>query len=215
MLSEWGEAQGWPLKPIKQLGARAWLLGAEKHKPEGILSFNTQVVIATYLPPKHQHQERQVLAGPRQPTKPRATETNFGTTPTHQQDPWMTWIRNKGGAQTHTPAAQTRFKAADERMAKLERTMQDMGQQQQDFQKNVKGQMEEAAEKAKAFKAEVHESFHSLAADVRTQVAKQIKSSEQTLETSLKEIKHMLMQTGPRGQKRSEEELGRSTDMET
>ena len=224
MLSDWGTAQGWAIKPIKQLGARAWLLGTESHKPEGILSFNAQVVIATFLPPRHQQQERQILAGPRQ-NQVRSTETPARQTAAPTSDPWMdAWLKKTGSAsipagQPAQPRAvegpvEQRFKASDERIAKLEKSLQDITKQQQEFQNNVTGQLDDAAEKANKFRQDMHQGFQSLTADLRTQVANQIKSSERTLETSLQEIKNMLSQTVPRGQKRSEELINSPSRME-
>lgn len=127
MLEKWGEAQKWGLRPIKQLGGRAWLIGTEQQKPQGILAFNTQALIATLLPPKNAKPERQILAGARRPLgmpdKQKDTQPN---------DPWLSNNPQRAGAQTPAQPRQidgpveTKFKETDEKVAKLESAMKEL-----------------------------------------------------------------------------------------
>eukprot|EP00438_Fugacium_kawagutii_P021652 Skav223780 [mRNA] locus=scaffold575:7395:11870:+ [translate_table: standard] len=132
MLRSWSTLLSWPLRPIKALGARAWLVGSSVPPPDGLHLFNTNPVIIRMIPPKGSTDSHPILAGPR-PLKGSTTK------PSPQEDPWGPyfdpWNRSSAGTGTGsqaTPASQARslqgpveakFAAHDERMTKMEQSL--------------------------------------------------------------------------------------------
>ena len=68
-LHQWSKLQSWPIKVLKALGPREWLIGAAAQPPAGWLTFNGETVLTV---PVHQKAREQsiIQAGRRPVTKP-------------------------------------------------------------------------------------------------------------------------------------------------
>lgn len=52
MLVQWAQTYKWQIKPIRQIGARAWLVASNEPIPSGILLYNSAPVLDQPIPPK-------------------------------------------------------------------------------------------------------------------------------------------------------------------
>ena len=105
-LVKWADSYSWKLRPFKALGPRAWLVGAETHAPDGILTFNGSPVLVRLVPPKNSTAYSPIVAGPR-PTNASSQTANIGAVDGLQlNDPWARWHpSNPGGS--NAPAGQS------------------------------------------------------------------------------------------------------------
>ena len=85
MLEAWSTHIGWTFRPIRQLGARAWLIGTGT-APTQHLTFNGLHVLARALPPKTTQVSYPIVAGPR----PTQSATSSALPPLNG-DPWSNW----------------------------------------------------------------------------------------------------------------------------
>eukprot|EP00438_Fugacium_kawagutii_P028107 Skav224952 [mRNA] locus=scaffold1186:117104:121789:+ [translate_table: standard] len=107
-LKEWSALIRWPLRPIRALGATAWLVCTGELPPVEVLSWNGNPVLATKLPPKQVDRHQAIVAGPRASAVKQVPGdvSNSGTAPPGAKDPWAVWQANHG--QQSAPAGPPR-----------------------------------------------------------------------------------------------------------
>ena len=88
----WSKAVSWPVRPLRPLGPRQWIVGASSDPPEGILSFNDQPVLVQHAAPKASRAPV-VCAGrvPPGPTPAAAQQDD----PWAQSDPWSKYLQKR------------------------------------------------------------------------------------------------------------------------
>lgn len=140
MLTAWAEHISWPLKPLRAVGPRAWLIGTEQDPPSTQLHFNSSPILARELNSKPQAFNNPIVAGPR-PSKPShaaANQDNYQLI----GDPWANWTGPRPTAPAAPIAASTtigpteqQFAQQADRLNKLETAMQEMqtGQKKQEI----------------------------------------------------------------------------------
>ena len=139
-LHQWSRLQSWPIKVLKALGPREWLIGAAAQPPAGWLTFNGETVLTV---PVHQKaREQKVIQAGRRPVLkgPAAGQDEAASTapadPWAHSDPWSEYFRQQAkptqpAKATSSVAAQPRpvppetpiaskFQAQDARLQKLE-----------------------------------------------------------------------------------------------
>ena len=101
ILKTWGESQGWEIKPIKPLGAKQWIVSADK-LPPSVLSFNGNPILCQQLPQRSDHSSSAIVAGPRSKaqtaSKPNSSQPYVQQDCMHSEanpDPWMRWNLNQ------------------------------------------------------------------------------------------------------------------------
>ena len=152
---EWATLQAWPLKVLKALGPREWLVGASSPPPDGWMTFNNETILTIEVPQKHR-QQQVVQAGNRPsavPVAPIADQSKAqpsGSDPWLHTDPWMEYAKHQSrasaskGSAVPAPARQlpseapiaNKFQAQDDRLQKLEAAVQSLqaGQEEQSRQ---------------------------------------------------------------------------------
>ena len=140
MLTAWAEHISWPLKPLRAVGPRAWLIGTGQDPPSTQLHFNSSPILARELNSKPQAFNNPIVAGPR-PSKPShaaANQDNYQLI----GDPWANWTGPRPTAPAAPIAASTtigpteqQFAQQADRLNKLETAMQEMqtGQKKQEI----------------------------------------------------------------------------------
>ena len=227
-LEQWGAAQQWPLRALKQLGARAWLAGSAAEKPDRRMAYNAQPVVITPLP-QRQQQERTLIAGPRMPHKP--TPPTGGPAGTH--DAWGAYIQKHGAtgitpggnAQAQQPSAQAiqappsegatnkRFQEQETRIQQLEQSMNALRTDTTAIREHMNQQLQETDQKMEKLQGDLQDGFRQLTANIQTQMQQQAKASEAKLDNTLADLKRLLG-SKPKG-KRQEHETEGPKDMET
>lgn len=184
-LKEWLRLLGWKAKPIKGVGPKSWLVGAEEKQEQVFLSWNGQSILAKLVENEKKNHVSPVLAGniPKQKDQGR----NVFLTGNPHDDPWanyqpqqpyphnMTLGSNASKPQS-VPSRQVeapiekRFQSQDMKIDELAVQIAKL----QSMHDTTKQDME-------GFKAEVHHEFKA----VRIEAQKQFESMNQSFEASL------------------------------
>ena len=155
---QWASGLSWPVRVLKALGPRQWLLGSPCEPPAGWLAFKGETVLTV---PVHQKgREQQVVQAGHQNLHFRQALPKDSPTvpvdPLQKNDPWKAYnnraqpvLSKASGSVSATPTANrhlpedgplaVRFQAQDDRLQTLEATVRDLkdGQRAQEQQRKA------------------------------------------------------------------------------
>ena len=204
MISAWAKNEGWDIKPIKALGPRSWLIGAKEHPPEGFHTFNGSPIIIRVLPPRQNVQTSPILAGPRpnkhsstaQPIKKEIQDPFF--------DPWAGYQPSNAAAPVavrNLPGpTEAKFQEQDQKIAKLEEAIT-----------TLKSETKTGFEQVEAREVKNQQKMQTAIENIKTDIDKSVQSAinqqSQTLDTTLKELRALMMQKPKRGRENDDVEM--------
>ena len=130
MLVEWGSHNRWPLKPIRALGAKSWIVGAKGSPPQLTLHFNGSPVLVREAGLKAATMHP-IIAGPRPQRTHVAQPVDLLQS---HGDPWANWSGSSTlPAKPPVPSAsvaqgptETKFSQQEARIEKLETVLTQM-----------------------------------------------------------------------------------------
>eukprot|EP00438_Fugacium_kawagutii_P033239 Skav228423 [mRNA] locus=scaffold1325:267313:272607:+ [translate_table: standard] len=198
-------------KPLKPLGPKSWMIGRENKFDDQWLTWNTCVVLVTWLQEKAQPKNAPIVAGRMPKHEPVAAGDKSETL--LSEDPWQTYIaNNQGKTNVARPAAasvstaatarivegpiEERFKAHDQRFEQLQKSMEAMSSrmdsqdmQQKKFEGDVRTQITD-------IQTEVTKQISSLTASLEDSVTKAMRKQDKQLGDSMQELKALLTSEG-------------------
>ena len=196
-LEEWAKVVSWEIKPIKPLGARAWLLGTAVEPPSSFLLFNTTPVMAKYLPPRESNRQNLVVAGRLTKQKPDAPWDHSDVT---SIDPWAKYKMNNGNqpassvaslgstaSRSVTGPTEAKFTEQSARITKLEEQVSSMAQKQQEQRQEIQEQFEGVAKREQT----THNMLATLRSDFNQAITHATSMQTKELHSSLNELKEM------------------------
>ena len=156
-IAEWSRLQKWPLKILKSLGPREWLVGASMQPPDGWLMFNSETILTIPVPQRiRQQQVVQASARPVVKSGSRQDEEHGappGVDPWLHTDPWTEYRKQHAqvvaaptalkaaplarSLPADTPIAD-RFHSQDVRLQKLEQTVLRLQEGQEEQRQQAK-----------------------------------------------------------------------------
>ena len=134
-ITAWGNAVAWPLRPLRPLGPRQWIVGAASAPPEGLLSFNEHPILVQKAAPKTPSQPV-VCAGRVAPAS--ASSGPVGEDPWIHNDPWKQFLQKAkpsdatavGATRQLAAPTEERFREQDRRFQQIEATLKEVQQNQ-------------------------------------------------------------------------------------
>ena len=134
-LIAWGSAVKWPLRPLRPLGPRQWIVGAASTAPDGHLSFNDQPILVQRVPPRTTAQP--IVCAGRVPPQAQAGMRDEED-PWQHNDPWKQYLHKTRPIETATPTAprqiaaptEERFQEQDKRFQNIEAALKEVQQAQ-------------------------------------------------------------------------------------
>ena len=192
MVEAWCIAQKWDCKPFKSLGPQTWLLKTTQDPPKGLLMFNCQPVLLTYVPPKQMTTSTNLILGPRSKTDPWL----------HGQDPWAGSAWAKPANTTLPPRslegpAEARFKQQDEQLEKMKSDIAQLSQQQEQHAQEVAKQFKQVESREKTLTANMQDSLRQLQQGWDKTLQSTMQHHSQTMDKQFQELK-ALFQTAKR-----------------
>ena len=120
----------WPIRPLRAIGPRAWIIGTAVDPPPGTLCFNSSPVLARQIPPRHAQKANPIIAGP----KPmQAKSQGKGSNPAQgapplKFDPWANYSGARPAPATPSNPGPTdlKFEAQEQRIEKLETSLKEL-----------------------------------------------------------------------------------------
>ena len=202
MLESWSQHLAWPIKPLRQLGARAWIIGTGSEPPAGPTSFNGQHVLIRELANKTPQATNPIVAGP----KPAArTTARPDTLPQLQGDPWAKWTGPSapqaamaGPPRSVTGPTADKLAEQDNRIKQLEQSVQNIQAAQGQQSHALDAIKTEVQERDNRMKQHVDSGLAQLRNELDTSFTQAIRKQSQSFDTSLGEIKKLLLEKNKR-----------------
>lgn len=212
-LKEWIEKVGLPARPIKPLHHKAWLLGFSKQVDELWYTWNSQVMLLTFMPNKSFEQKRHVVAG-FVPVK------EHSVAPTKEgpfTDAWAEYRQKHGmsmpggvnqatAAGTNTPVATTavprttqgpieeRFKQQDLQIDSLKQVVTDLRQTVEQTQKSQSEFHQTVDKKMQGLQQDMQTQMQKMGETFEQSVYSAIHKQERQMNDSFRELKLLITQ---------------------
>lgn len=177
-IREWSQHLKWKCRPLKAIGARAWLVAADTEPPATTVAFNGQTLLIRLLPQKTNPVSAPIVAGPR---VPKAFHEAGQPLPPLQNDPWAQY---KGVRSTPTPSttqmrsvagpSETRLQQQDDKIDAIEKQIQQLTQNQ-----------EQQTSQIGELKVEVQKSEHRIADQVKQSIGEVRLELSQSVKTAM------------------------------
>ena len=192
-LQEWGKTVKWPIRPLRCLGPRQWLVGAQGPPPEGLHSINSHAVLIQQVTPKAS--TRPVVRAGRNPRPAPPTGSGPAIDPLQINDPWSQYLASSSTAaprpaqsrQLEAPT-QLRFDQQETRLSKLEAGLAELQKGQCDLQQHVDQQVVKVQADLNTFHRDFEQQLRANAE--QQQQAQALQQSQ--LQAGIAEIKAML-----------------------
>ena len=207
-LEEWSKAVSWVVRPIKPLGARAWLVGASSEPPSSFLLYNTAPVMIKFLPPREGLRQPLVVAGK---LSKNDQEAPWDIADVNSVDPWARYRLNSGtnsapsvvsmastSSRQVTGPTEAKFTEQSARILKLEEQVNCIAQQHKEHRNEVKEQFDGIAQREQT----TQEMLKNLRADFTQSITQATSMQTKELHSSLNELKDMFLSTIDTGHKR-------------
>lgn len=201
-IREWSQHLKWKCRPLKALGARAWIVATDAEPPSTTVAFNGQTVLIRLLPQKGSPAVAPIVAGPRAPTSVRE--------PGHQPPPLQTdpWAQYKGLKQppiapnplTRSVAgpSETRLQQQDDKIDAIEKKIQ-LLTQSQDQQTNQLGELRTEIQKSEHRIADqVRQSIGEVRHELSNSVKDAMKQQSKQFEDNMRDLRLLFQQTNPK-----------------
>ena len=205
MLEAWLTNLKWNAKPLKAIGAQAWLIRAVDRPPEGHLLFNSSPVLLSFLPPK-QETTRAVLAGP--PPRPRVQGTkSYGVTDEWPQgDPWQNWQGSSTATASAAPVTRqtegpttVRLQAQDAKIEALQQQFTQMTEQHKQLETGMMQRIDVIEKQGSDHRVFVEKSLQSLRGDMDQALQQSLTKTAQLMDNKFEDLKALF---GARAAKR-------------
>ena len=157
----------WPAKPVKPIGSDAWMIGSEVRFESEWASWNNQLILLTWFPPKNRSDNKVVVAGMSSKKQEVHHQKNPQQDESKQNDPWADYVYSSGRVldidkkttevsktvsavpRTVTGPIEDRFQKQDSQITELKSTLQALSgridnqeQYQASFKNDVKKEFE-------------------------------------------------------------------------
>ena len=201
----------WPAKPIRPLGSDAWMIGASTRFEADWASWNNQLLLLTWFPPKNRHDSKVVVAG----SHPKSAESQPSSAPSSsdslQSDPWAMYFQNSGRTldvdkkqndpvkmmssvpRTITGPIEDRFQKQDSQILELKSSLQALHgridhheQTQVTFKNDVKKEFE-------VIRSEMNHQCHQITSSFEETLNRSLRRQDQQLSDSFTELKALIL----------------------
>ena len=191
-VQKWLTEIRWEAKPVKPLGSSAWMIGAPEKFEATWASWNNQLLLLSWFPPKNSHEQKIVVAGS---VKPKMNASD-GTKPAEMNrlspDPWANYVRQSGRLlDSDTPKDEAKSSAAIPRITTgpIEERFSKQDQQIDELKHSLQAmstRLDLQDKKHESFQQDVKTEIATVKSDMAAQCQKLTSSFEETLNRSLR-----------------------------
>eukprot|EP00438_Fugacium_kawagutii_P022963 Skav236005 [mRNA] locus=scaffold1815:51822:53870:- [translate_table: standard] len=207
-VTRWLVQQSWTAKPIRPLGDSVWLVGFQDRLDETWATWNAQLMLVSWLPPKENRPSSALVAG-QAPKKQVATASgNSG-----EGDAWAEFISKNGssGLKANPPTGarsapsqpvvraiegpiEDRFKKQDEQLASMQNAIETLNSRieaTQSDQANFQGKVYQDLQK---FDSNIQKQIEELSKTFGNSVEKAMANQNKQWSSSMSELKNLILQ---------------------
>ena len=197
-LVEWSKLVRWELKPFRALGPRSWLVGSPSLPPPS-LQFNGSHVLATLLPPRTQHSPNPIIAGP----KPAKASVNPAVSAATPADPWAAWTGPRLQPSVAAPPpsrslpgpVESKMAQQADRIDKLEQALTDIQAEQTKQGASLQNTIVDLKKNDQDLRQHIEQSLQGVRQELDSSFASALQNQSRAFDTSLQEIKSLLLQS--------------------
>ena len=196
-LTQWALTYKWAIRPLRQVGARAWLIATTEDIPSGILMFNAAPVLARVLPPKTEERKSPIIAGDAMLSW---NNTAASSMPSQGADPWAQYLASHGRPVTAAAPrsvvgpTESKFQEQTGKLTALEARIASIENSTSVFQGETQKQITQLDTNLRQQAHDTQNRLHSFGMrfeEHQKEVAQQLLASSQSLEASLvKTMRH-------------------------
>eukprot|EP00438_Fugacium_kawagutii_P000765 Skav229099 [mRNA] locus=scaffold92:313791:319370:- [translate_table: standard] len=212
---EWSSHIGWPLRPIRPLGPRSWLVGTEVEPPQKQIAFNGQRVLPVHIPPKTTTFKSPILAGPR-------NHVPVGEDPwkTTGNDPWSSYTPTTGGASNPIAAAaprtvtgpqEQRFQEQDAKLSDFAKQIQVLTQRQDEQGAQLTGIRTEVQQVETKLTNSFSQALSQVKQDITSSFAEALQQQNKQFDHNMQQIRSLMAKSTKR--KPQEPKSGEDAEM--
>ena len=191
MLGEWSKHVKWPVKPLRAVGPKAWVVGASSPPPTLHLYFNSAPVLIRELTAK-QVPVNPIIAGP----KPKMQRPLQELGPL-RGDPWAGYNPINPPANTAATAqvgpTETKFQQQETRIAKLEETLKSVQLEQKQCQGAIKQVHSDLQQRDENIKSHLDSRLQGIKQEIDSSFTTAMKQQASSFEAGFLELKKLLV----------------------
>lgn len=201
-IREWSQHLKWKCRPLKAIGARAWLVAADAQPPATTVAFNGQTLLIRLLPQKGNTAVAPIVAGPRAPKT--YHETGQALQPL-QSDPWAQY---KGMKQTHVSQSpivksiagpsETRLQQQDDKIDAIEKQIQQLSKQQDQQNQHIGDLKTEIQNSEYRIAEQVKQSIGEVRNELSNSVKDAMKQQSKQFEDNMRDLRLLFQQAAPK-----------------
>ena len=201
-IREWSQHLKWKCRPLKAIGARAWIVAADAEPPATTVAFNGQTVLIRLLPQKGNTSSVPIVAGPR---APKAFQETAQSSTILLSDPWAQY---KGLKQAPIPPAtqprsvagpsETRLQQQDNKIDAIEKQTQQLTQQQDQQTKHIGDLKTEIKQSEHRIADQVRQSIGEVRHELATSVKDAMMQQSKQFEDNMKDLRLLFQQSNPK-----------------
>lgn len=199
MLQRWSRHLSWPIRPLRAIGPRAWIIGTAVDPPPGTLCFNSSPVLARQIPPRHAQKANPIIAGP----KPmQAKSQGKGSNPAQgapplKFDPWANYSGARPAPATPSNPGPTdlKFEAQEQRIEKLETSLKELQDAQDESRHHLTDLKTEVQKRDEATRNHFDSQLHQMQQQLNQSFSPALHTQTKNFDQGMQELKAMLMQS--------------------
>lgn len=199
MLQQWSKHLHWPMKPLRAVGPRSWIIGTAIEPPAGTLCFNASPILARQIPPRHAPRSNPIIAGPKPiASKGQALNVNQPQgVPPLKFDPWANYAGARPAPATPSNQGPTdlKFEAQDQRIEKLETSLKEMQLAQEESKQQLTDLKTEVQTRDTATRTHFDSKLQQMQQQLDQSFSQALQSQTKQFDQGMQELKAMLMQT--------------------
>ena len=193
-LLEWAQHIKWPLKPIRALGPRSWLVGSPSVPPDS-LHFNGSPVLARALLPRTQHAPSPIIAGPQPSIAAPVAQSGLVV------DPWAAWTGPRptapsGVAPTRVPTGpvESKLNEQNDRIVKLESSITQLQTEQSKHSITLQKTNDEIRTRDQQLRSHMDTRLGEIRKELDATFTSALQQQSKTFESGMLELKSLLTQ---------------------
>ena len=219
MLEAWSKHIQWDFKPLRAVGPKAWIVGAGSLPETKQYAFNGMPVLIQEIHSRQANMVHPIVAGPKPGQRSEIKSVHKPQPIALTSDPWAAYTgprpqaavpfagsgNNQHPGRIVGPTAD-RLTQQDEKIEKLQKTIQDLQQGQEAQGLAIHQAHEEAKKRDVAVRNHVDQQMHALKTELNNSFVNALRAQSHSFESSLNEIKNLILDRNKRKSPEEEED---------
>ena len=192
MLQAWADHYKWPIRPLRAIGPKGWVIGCASEPPSTQMVFNGSPILIRKLEPRTSSVAHPVIAGPRPTKDTTKRDDRQGPLTT---DPWASWQGPRPAPnppRTTQGPQETKFSQHDDRLNKLEQALEQVQVAQQDHADQFKQLHHDVKQQEASTKQHIDLRLQQIRTELDQSFASALQQQSRQFEDNMRDLKQLL-----------------------